>query len=833
MAKDKITIKEEEMGDDGFVATDDEKKAADLAKDGVKVKLTSEQEGITFSIKETKAIAKEVGKALIEALREAGDEIETIKAHHIQENTFDVYVKYKNDFEDEFTFDIREDRLHLVDFSFDKDLVDVGVKPSGEPIVNVDVLKNELLKHFKSLNEEETDRQKYLRMLDMYKKSSGQDRKDLKGKVEKAAKQVGIKLQLSEAPEGMYYLKVDIRDARQAIGILDDKYRKEVEFSGSDTYYFNDETTAYDAMMDLKANDIVIADTNLDLFAEGTDNEMELKGQELVDYIMNHWNWSEEKTLKFLADKFGNSQEIKEESDLIKKYQQSIPNYPRLALDILNKNKKEIGSIYDKYKGQGQNANMALKKDLMTLLQPDIDNVDVPEDKKELVMKYIKMGLASHERASIYRAGGINPDTKVVGEANINPEAEKYVKRFISGVAQKYGYDEMDAVHLIYQVLANTGYLDMRLENINERVGALQDFINLIRDRAIDSEFSEQEEALEVIEALADHYGIKIQTGGFVGEGQLKEYTDRSFTGSGVIDDANEKSPDMFTKKLFADLLPKGVASENDAIEALKAHDKSGIKARMGQYAPMFVHLQYHNLEHEGEDYRIHQKQYYNSNFKDKDPDFNPEVSLLTLIKITKKAADRRDREETEVLGKIVVKTDQYIQDLSNLPGLGKGVSEAINEDENALIINGKAVDIGTIEVDGVDKSQGYDDGTADAFAVYAEFEDGSKLTDSELEELTDDNPDLIHNLAIDSFHESAPGYKHDCAAHVVHETYGHGMCIPEKHTLIKEGNKYVVTHYDVVFKKDKKVVRDIPVNELKIITQNEHWHKGYKKKKK
>jgi hypothetical protein len=73
----------------------------------------------------------------------------------------------------------------------------------------------------------------------------------------------------------------------------------------------------------------------------------------------------------------------------------------------------------------------------------------------------------------------------------------------------------------------------------------------------------------------------------------------------------------------------------------------------------------------------------------------------------------------------------------------------------------------------------------------------------------------------------------HDCAAHVVHEIYGHGMCIPEKHTLIKEGNKYVVTHYDVVFKKDKKIVRDIPINELKVITQTEHWHKNYKKKKK
>jgi len=80
---------------------------------------------------------------------------------------------------------------------------------------------------------------------------------------------------------------------------------------------------------------------------------------------------------------------------------------------------------------------------------------------------------------------------------------------------------------------------------------------------------------------------------------------------------------------------------------------------------------------------------------------------------------------------------------------------------------------------------------------------------------------------------ESAPGYKHDCAAKVVHETYGVGICIPEKHTLIKEGNKYVVTHYDVLFKEGKKVVEDIPVEELKIVTQKEHWHKGYKKKKK
>ena len=571
MKYQKDIIKEEdgEIGDDGFVSTDDEKKAADLAKDGVKVKLTKEQEGITFSIKETKAIAKEVGKALIEALREAGDEIETIKAHRIQENSFDVYVKYKNDFEDEFTFDIRNDRLHLVDFSFDKELVDVGVKPSGEPVVNVDVLKNELLKHFKSLNEEETERQKYLRMLDMYKKSSGQERKDLKGKVEKAAKQVGIKLQLSEAPEGMYYLKVDIRDARQAIGILDDKYRKEVEYSGSDTYYFNDETTAYDAMMDLKANDIMVADTNLDLFAE----------------------------------------------------EEKFVNHPRLAVNILKAKETELRSIYKKYYGAGQSRNPELKKEVMDLLIPEVKKLNLNDSDEEKVMNMLKRGLASLE-ASMMR--------------------------------QK-----------------------MKLQ---EGRGVMASIKNAIEELMFNGDMSEKEAAMELVIAISDEYGFDLAGNEF-------------------------------------DVFYKG--------------------------------------------------------------------------------------------------------------------GKEINEKTISVGINGKEVDIRSIEIDGVDKSQGADDGTADAFASYAEFKDGSKLTDDELDKLTDENPDLIHNLALDTFHESAPGYMHDCAAHVVHETYGHGMCIPEKHTLIKEGNKYVVTHYDVVFKKDKKVVRDIPVNELKIITQNEHWHKNYKKKKK
>jgi hypothetical protein len=734
-------------------------------------------------------------------------------------------------------------------------------------------------------------------MLDMYKRASRNDRDGIRPKLEKAAKQLGIKLQLSEAPEGIHYIKVAIRDARQAISILDDKYRKQVEFSGSDTYYFGDEQTAYDVLEDFGANDIEVTDTSLDLFAENVshdqggdldvghqDDEPSMLKKDLYDIAVYasklykqldkydkmdgevdfpHW-WQKKVTLarqyvssaqhyleaeekqpmidalalqEGVFDQFdalppgrgnldfndilylrGAVADLKDEiaqlyrdmeqeaepeggpmadmyGNLLNKAEEKLYRMQKQIADY-DMNEEDKGKDYADYK-----PGSVAPKDLYysdkhgkLVAMDDVD--DKYHDRLELVYKKgdkiedpMDEGATAKEEDKFHRQldklvhktfghSSDEKEEKEMNEYNINPEAEKYVKKFIKGVAQKYGYGEMDAVHLIYQVLANTGYLDMRLESINERVGALQDFINLVRDRAVDSEFSEQEEALEVIEALADHYGIKIQTGGFVGEGihdrdvlsrplsnpavggykmspkmakdhnddrsysaitskyrkqindpsisdeeleyilggsgnprmggtpnaikrviqdrnkkskrkdvdetkgQLKEFTDNRFTGAELIDDVSGRSPDMFGKQIFADLLPKGVASENDAIEALKKHDKSGIKQRMGQYAPMFVHVQYHELEHEGEDYRMHQRQYYNSNFKDRDPDFNPAVSKITLFKITKKAADRRDKEESVNLGTILVKTDEYVQDLRNLPGLGKRhMEEATRQD--------------------------------------------------------------------------------------------------------------------------------------------------------
>ena len=160
----------------------------------------------------------------------------------------------------------------------------------------------------------------------------------------------------------------------------------------------------------------------------------------------------------------------------------------------------------------------------------------------------------------------------------------------------------------------------------------------------------------------------------------------------------------------------------------------------------------------------------------------------------------------------------------------------------------------GLYDVDGYDSEDNEDDldeGVAKTKKAYdkvvtimkdlaKQYKGGDKSVVDQLKTLTITKKKLEAMLVKDvagtgvdqELDEAGPGFAHDCAAKVVHETYGKGKCIPEKHTLVKEGKKYVVTHYDVLFE-NGKTVQDIPVDELDIKTTNEHWHKGYKKKKK
>ena len=93
-------------------------------------------------------------------------------------------------------------------------------------------------------------------------------------------------------------------------------------------------------------------------------------------------------------------------------------------------------------------------------------------------------------------------------------------------------------------------------------------------------------------------------------------------------------------------------------------------------------------------------------------------------------------------------------------------------------------------------------------------------------EEVTEDK--LITEAKDKDIEESAPGFKHDCAAHVMHESHGYGLCLEGRHTLVETTDGHAeVTHYDVMFKSGE-IVEKIPVNELKILTSESHTHSKY-----
>ena len=98
------------------------------------------------------------------------------------------------------------------------------------------------------------------------------------------------------------------------------------------------------------------------------------------------------------------------------------------------------------------------------------------------------------------------------------------------------------------------------------------------------------------------------------------------------------------------------------------------------------------------------------------------------------------------------------------------------------------------------------------------------------IEEVLAEDPDFVveaEDLDADS---SSKALQHDCAKHVVHKEHGEGQCVPGMHSLVEnEDGTAHVTHYDVMF--GDKIVEDVPVEELEIVSEMNHGHPRKKKK--
>ena len=61
-----------------------------------------------------------------------------------------------------------------------------------------------------------------------------------------------------------------------------------------------------------------------------------------------------------------------------------------------------------------------------------------------------------------------------------------------------------------------------------------------------------------------------------------------------------------------------------------------------------------------------------------------------------------------------------------------------------------RKVDLSSIEIDGIDRND-YPD-FVDAYITYAEYEDGTQLTDEELDEFNDKHADIAQEMALERF---------------------------------------------------------------------------------
>jgi len=133
------------------------------------------------------------------------------------------------------------------------------------------------------------------------------------------------------------------------------------------------------------------------------------------------------------------------------------------------------------------------------------------------------------------------------------------------------------------------------------------------------------------------------------------------------------------------------------------------------------------------------------------------EGTYLVTVNIPSRKMDIGSKQEASSEEEAIQKAIQYIE--QEYPGVEYQVKGArLRQEAQPSTMDVSKVNTNSIEIDGVDPSDRPD--FADAYISYAEYEDGTPLTDGELEELTSEMPDLVNQLANDSLYEKVQNKK-------------------------------------------------------------------------
>ena len=493
---------------DGVVQTDDEAKAEKLAKKGINVKLTEQDKGVQFGQNETAAIAMEVGKATVKALLAVGEELASMRAINIRPNSFDIKAVFKGEKGEEvFNFYVEEDTLHLNDISFDKEIADVGVMPSGKPLVNVDVIANELQKHFRSLSE--------------VSEGEGDDH---------------------------HYIKVPRTQYKKAQSVIDDVLRNDIygghkhdivdnDGKGNVIFYFmgpEEKAITYDAVVYLRNSDVDVVDSSVSDIDEspmtmaytkivkGKD-----KNEALGDDVPDSMKGSVSKLQKvhsMIVNKMKSFAKMYKEKggDHIFKSYTGEENRVIDILKDLNDKKKKVEIELDKAvagtgKGQELSELSVDKEDALDELRDILGRVqDLGQDAREIIRQEFPSYLSKGDAYGVFDMG------------SSTNRYDTTLESMIDGIEQYYDEEEdMDEAELNRSEKKKLKDMSKSLKKsskghagqakyidklVKEGRGDMDMITRIIDDRADESGFEPREEAAEVIVAIASHYKLNLKT---------------------------------------------------------------------------------------------------------------------------------------------------------------------------------------------------------------------------------------------------------------------------------------------------------------------------------
>ena len=887
--------------DSGTVRTDDEAKAEKLAKKGVNVQLTEEDEGVQFDQNQTAQAAVIVGKATAKALVAAGEELASMRVIRIQPNSFDVKAVFKGEKgEDEYSFYISNNKLNIADFNSNKEIADVGVQPSGGPLVNGDIVSNELQKHFRSLSEanvrEGYDANDDLDSMDFSKLNPGQraafdvwivqyaegyfdNKADFQDMIDKFAevenaydledfvhadfagdkgeRQIFIR-QLIKAyldddqplDEGEgddhHYIKVPKAHFKKAEAIIAkniDGNNVKMDYVDNDGagnaiiyFMFKDGDIAsgeassfmHDAVMDLEAYGIRITDHSAEMD--------ESRYTKIRDYY--------KKIDKLKGDQFSKEEEEENPRKPSKQMDELDANDPilmRLRAKAMQRKKDSERSNFDP-RGIDQEEAMDLRmrlKDLEEEREDILRNMEQEAEPEGGPIADDYGSILNDIDEKIYRVKkqihqyDMNESpmtmayTKIVKPKKTNEESVARIQKAydvlidnMKELGKKYNAGDKSLIGQLKNLTKQKKYLEKSLQDKVANIGKNQklDELSVDKEDALDElreilgrvqDYGEQ--AREIIRQEFPNYLSKGDSYGVFNMGSSFNRYDTTL--ESMIDGIErhyEEEEDMEEGKYKSD-------AQRKAIHATKAEKNENIKEGRGDLDTI-VRVITDMANEDGTSTKEAAEEIIDA--------------LKDAYQIKEQPLDEADLEKGEkkqvkkIVGQLKKSVKGHGDQAKYLSKLVKEGTElyddnnfqfkrfAAGQGKKALQVTARKLGGGGFD---------YIQIPGDKVRLFAQAAVKSASLFNDMKYQGADADTL----------ESAPGYKHDCAAKVVHEKYGPGNCIHGQHTLVKEGTKHVVTHYDVFFKKDNKTVKNIPVNELKIVTMNEHWHKNYKKKSK